>query len=274
MSGRWRVLLVVTPSPPRGARMASSEMLGLPPRDPALLAARLFRAGAEVRVTDQRVERLVDRVVRREAALWRADLVLLHAGGSFVADNPVPDLRPLRRVLSGWSWRAPLVACGPLAVRYGAELLERVPRLAGALLGDVHPSLVGAFRPGEVPGLLVRDGAAPPPAVAPGAGDTQAPVLPAWHVLPLDACAARSPDGLHVVDVLCGGRPLELTLEEVRHAVHRGAARRLAFVDRDLGADADALRALAHAMFAAAPGLAGRAGCAPTGWTARWRWPW
>ena len=262
MNGRWRILVVVTRAPPRAPRLASSAAAGLPPRDAALLAARLIRAGADVRVLDQDSERLVDRIVRREAHLWRADLVLLHAGGSFVADNPVPDLRPLRRVLSGWSWRAPVVACGPLAVRYGAELIERLPRLTGALLGDVHPSLVGSFRPGEVPGLLVRDGPAPPPSVAPGAGDAQAPVLPAWHVLPLDACAARAPDGLHVVDVLCGGRSLEATLAEVRHAVHRGAARRLAFVDRDLGADADALRALAHAMFAAAPGL---------GWSCRVR---
>ncbi|HEX5010985.1 MAG TPA: hypothetical protein VFY71_11340, partial [Planctomycetota bacterium] len=179
MMGRWRILLVVTRAPPRGPRLASSEAEGLPPRDAALLAARLIRAGADVRVLDQDSERLVDRVVRREASLWRADLVLLHAGGSFVADNPVPDPRPLRRLLSGWSWRAPLIACGPLAVRYGAELLERLPRLSGALLGDVHPSLVGAFRPGEVPGLLVRGGGDPPPAVAPGAGDALAPVLPA-----------------------------------------------------------------------------------------------
>jgi hypothetical protein len=41
----------------------------------------------------------------------------------------------------------------------------------------------------------------------------------------------------------------------VRHAVYRGGARRLAFVDRDLGADADFTRELARGMFAAAPGL-------------------
>jgi hypothetical protein len=255
MSGRWRVLLVVTPSPPRGARLASSETLGLPPRDPALLAARLFRAGAEVRVADQRAEHLGAMRVRREAQLWRADLVLVYAGGSFVADNPVPDDRALRRLLGLSSWRAPVVACGPLAVRYGAELLERLPRLTGALLGDVHPSLVGAFRPGEVPGLLVRGGGPSPPPVAPGSGDREAPVLPAWHTLPLDAMAARAEGGVRVVDVLAGGLDPEAALAEVRHAVYRGGARRLAFVDRDLGADMEFTRELARGMFAAAPGL-------------------
>lgn len=253
MKVRWRILLVVTHAPPRGGRLAGSEPLGLPPRDAALMAARLLAAGADVKVLDQDAEGLRPGAVRGEALAWRADLVLLHAGGSFVADDPVPDDGPLRRALVGWRSRAPVVACGPLAARYGAELLERLPRLTGALLGDVHPTLVGAFRPGEVPGLLVRGASAPPP-VPPGSRDGPG-LLPAWHLLLLEALDARSPGGLRQLDVL--GHPGDpgRTLDEVRHALHRGGARRLAFVDRDFGADPACAREVARGMFAAAPGV-------------------
>src|SRR6185436_6831789 len=44
-----RVMLVVTPTPHRGARLAGSEPRGLPPRDVALVAAQLMSLGAEVR---------------------------------------------------------------------------------------------------------------------------------------------------------------------------------------------------------------------------------
>jgi len=254
MKGRWRILLVVMHTPPRGPQLVSSEPPGLPPRDAALLAARLIGAGADVRVLDQDAERLPHRTVRREVQLWRADLVLLYAGGSFVADNPVPDERPLRRLLGGLHGRAPVLACGPLAVRYGSELLERLPRLTGALRGDVHPGLVGAFRPSEVPGLVVRGGAQPAPSTLPGVAAAP-PVLPAWHVLALDACAAHAPEGVHVADVLCDRSSVDRTLQQVGHAVHRGGARQLVFVDRDFGAEPEFARELAHAMLAVAPAV-------------------
>ncbi len=258
MSGRWRILLVVTHAPPRGERLASSLIPGLPPRDVALMAARLLHAGADVRVLDQDSERLTPTVVRREAQRWRADLVLLHAGGSFVADDPLPDARPLRRLLRGWRWRAPLVACGPLALRYGPELLESLPRLSGALRGDVHASLVGGWRPAEVPGLLAREGSAAPVAPAAPAHDAgvaQDGSLPAWHVLLLEALGADTPDGVRQVDVLTTPGDAARTLAEVRHAVRRAGARRLVFGDRDFGAEPDLARDVAGGMLAAAPGL-------------------
>jgi hypothetical protein len=256
MSGRWRILLVATHAPPRGARLASTVRPGLPARDVALMAARLLHAGADVRVLDQDSEGLAGRIVRREAQRWRADLVLLHAGGSAVEDDPVPDARPLARLLAGWGWRAPRLACGPLARLYGRELVERLPQLSGALLGEVHPALVGAWRPADVPGLVLRDGAAaggPPPSAA--GDDATHDCLPAWHVLLLEALGVDASDGLREVDVLATPGDAARTLAEVRHAVHRAGARRLSFADRDFGAEPDLAQEVARGMLAAAPGL-------------------
>jgi len=257
MNQRWRIAIVVTRTPTRGLRLASSEARGLPPRDAVLLAAQFLHLGAEVRVLDQDTERLTSRVVRREVRLWRADLVLLWAGGSFVADNPVPDAAPLRSVLSGWQGAGPVIAAGPLAARYGHELLATFPRLAGALTGLGHPSLVGMWRPDHVPGLLHRlDGrvvATPPLATEAPSG--LADVLPAWHVLPLDALDARTPDGLRRADVLCGRGGLASGLAQVRHAVHRSGARWIVFTDRDLCEDIHLARGLSRGMFGMAPGV-------------------
>jgi hypothetical protein len=247
-----RIMIVVTRTPPRGVGLASSEPRGLPPRDVAEAAAQLMGLGAEVRVLDQDTEGLSDRVVRREARLWRAERALLWAGGSLVADNPVPDDRPLRSLLAAWPATTACVAAGPLSLRYGAELLERLPGLAGALVGPVTPELAGGAGAGEVPGLLARGGADLPAAAAPPAGG---PWLAAWQSLPLDACAGRAPGGQRVVDVLCADADAPTALQQVRHAVLRAGARRLAFVDRDLGAHAEFARALSRGMLAAAPGL-------------------
>jgi len=268
---RRRILIVVTRSPPRGPRFASSEPLGLPVHDVVVMAAQLLHLGAEVRVLDQGLEHLSDRVARREARLWRADLVLLHAGGSAVADDPVPDAGPLEQLVSGWPPRAPLLAMGPLAARYAEELLECIPGLAGVLRAGIHPALVGDFEPERVPGLLYRRAGSvqaevPAPDAARdapnGAPNGLPDVLPAWHALPLDACGARAPGGLRAAGVLCRGVDVEAALAQVRHAVRRAGARRIAFLDRDLARDRDFVEELARSMFAAAPGV---------GWTCRVR---
>ena len=261
MNSRWRIAVVITRTPVRGLRLASAEARGLPPRDAVLMAAQFLQLGAEVRVLDQDTERLSDRIVRREVRLWRADLVLLWSGGSAVADNPVPDAGPLRSLLSSWQGAGPVVAAGPLASRYGAELLATFPRLAGALTAANHPALVGAWRPDQVPGLLHRpDGRRDAPVVATPALPADAPpvfphVLPAWHALPLDALDARTPDGARRADVLCGQGGLAGGLEQVRHAVHRGGARFIVFTDRDLGADIRLVRGLSRGMYGVAPGI-------------------
>jgi hypothetical protein len=247
-----RIMIVVTRTPVRGPGLATSEPRGLPPRDVAEATAQLVALGAEVRVLDQDTEGLPDRVVRREARLWRADCALLWAGGALVADNPIPDPRPLRALLAAWPSTTACVAAGPLALHYGAELVERLPGLAGALLGPVTPELARGIGAGGVPGLLGRDGNCLPPASGPPAGG---PWLAAWQSLALDACASRAPGGERVVDVLCGEVDAEVALEQVRHAVLRAGARRLAFVDRDLGALPAFARRLALGMLAAAPGV-------------------
>ncbi len=257
MNQRWRIAIVVTRTPTRGLRFASSEARGLPPRDAVLLAAQLLHLGAEVRLLDQDSEKLGSRVVRREVRLWRADLVLLWAGGSFIADNPVPNAAPLRSVLSGWPGTGPVLAAGPLAARYGRELLATFPRLSGALMGLGHASLVGTWRPDHVPGLLHRlDGqiVATPPLPADRPEDFPG-VLPAWHVLPLDALDAHAPDGVRRADVVCGREGLASGLAQVRHAVHRSGARWIVFTDRDLCQDIQLVRGLSRGMFGVAPGV-------------------
>jgi hypothetical protein len=249
-----RVMLVVTTTPHRGARLAGSEPRGLPPRDIALLAAQLMHLGAEVRVLDQDSEKLSDAVVRREGRLWRAQLVLAWAGGSLVADDPVPDERPLANLVQRWPTAAPVIAAGPLARHYGPELLARLPALAGAMRGPVSGPLAEVAPADEVPGLLTREGE--PPAVSgPPADPEGRPILPAWQTLPLDACSSRAPLGLRVIDVLCGGSELESAIAQIRHAVLRGGVRRLAFVDRDFARDPEFARAISSSMLAAAPGL-------------------
>lgn len=249
-----RVMIVVTTTPLRGARLAGSEPRGLPPRDPALFAAQLMALGAEVRVLDQDSERLSDAVVRREARLWRAQLVLAWAGGSLVADDPIPDERPLASLVQRWPTAAPVIAAGPLALHYGPELLEKLPALAGALRGPVSGPLADVAPPSEIPGVLTRQGEQPPVPLAPLDLDGRA-ILPAWQALPLDACSAHAPFGLRVLDVLCEGADLAAAVVQIRHAVLRGGVRRLAFVDRDLARDPDFARQLSSSMLAAAPGL-------------------
>ena len=250
MNPRFRILSIVTRAPERGPRLAGSEDWGLPGLDPVVDAARLLAAGAEVRVVDQDTESISDRSARREARQWRADLVLLHAGGNSVADNPVPDDRPLRALLSGWRGSGPVVVAGPLARHFGRELLARHGRLAGALAAHPGPELVGAWNPSAVPGLLGRDGDGPP-----ADGPPADRPLPAWHVLSLTACAARSPLGVLVLPVEAASRGVAGALEAVTHAVHRGGARRIAFLDRCFAADEQRARRITEGMLAAAPGV-------------------
>ncbi|MCB9897154.1 MAG: hypothetical protein H6825_04030 [Planctomycetes bacterium] len=261
MKPRRRILVVELPETPRGLRMATSEAdQGLPPRDVALLAARLLTLGAEVRVMDMHGEQLKPQVVRRELALWRPDLVLLRGGGGDLSDDPVPDERPLATLLSGWSWRAPVLLAGPLGRHYGVELMARHPRLVGVLAGPVTTALLDDIEPASTPGVAVPRGAEL--AVTSAEAGDEPDALPAWHALPLDAYASVRPNGLRAVGIGPLRESLSRTLVEVRHAVHRAGARSLVFEDRDLGRDADLASELARAMFGAAPGIP---------WTARLR---
>lgn len=249
MKPRWRILLVVVPEGERGENHATSEFLDGPPRDPVLLAATLIGLGAELRVVDPGIERLSSRVVAREARWWHADLVLFYAGGSALAQDPLPDDGPLRRLLSA-SWPdVPLLVLGPLAERYGAELLVRHSRLSGAHLGPVGPWMVGAFDAATAPGLITRQGVHTP------AAPSSTTVLPAWHLLPLEAYAGRGPQQVRVALVGDHGDDLEAMLTEARHAVQRAGGRFLMFESRDLGATPELAQELARRMFGEAPGI-------------------
>jgi hypothetical protein len=217
------------------------------------MAAQLMRLGAEVRVLDQDVERLTARVVRREARLWRANRVLLYAGGSLVADDPVPDARPLTELLDSWPTDAELIVAGPLARRYGAELVLTLPALRAALVGPIDGRLVGDVSLEDVPGLLVRAGE---DVTSTSVADLEPapPAPPAWQALPMDAYPVRHPDGARAIDVLVGDAGAAASLEQVRHAVRRGGARLIVFADRDLAADPRGLRELSRGMLSAAPG--------------------
>ena len=249
---RWRVMIVVTREPTRTPQLATAEAVGIPPWDVAVLAAQLLKLGAEVRVVDQNAEQLAHRLVRREMKLWRADLVLLHAGGSHVAANPIPDGRPLGALLAGWSWPAPILACGPLAERYGEELLKTLPRLDGVLVGPVPPALAQGYEP-TMPGIgTLKDGKL----VEPVRSEEPLPkVLPAWQLLPLDSYAETSPNGQRAAVIGPLTDDIDQSLAEVRHAVRRAGARYLVFDDRDLGADPERSSRLARKMFGAAPGI-------------------
>jgi len=251
---RWRILIVVTQRPPRGPRLAGAETGGPPPYDVALMTARLLKLGAEVRVIDQDYDRFSHRLARREARLWRADLVLLYAGGSMIENDPVPDPRPLSGLLAGWSWTAPVVAVGPLAARYGEELCRALPRLSGVLAGPVSEELVGRFDPSSTPGLgVLEDGVLV--SNAPLDAEDVEPALPAWHVLPLENYPGRGPQRTRMA--IIGGAPRDLTgtLAEVRHAVNRAGARFLQFDVRSMGADPEAAAAMGRRMLAAAPAV-------------------
>lgn len=249
MRQRWRVLLIIAEERARGLSLASSEVAGAPPRDPALLAAQLMRAGAEVKVVDQGTEHVGARTLAREARHWEADLVLVHAGGHALANDPVPDAKALSSLLAAWSASAPVVATGPLAVRYGDELLATLPRLAGVLEGGAGEELVGRWEPEAVPGLRTRDGSGP----APTAGDET--LLPAWNCLPLEQYATRGAQSLPVATLgRWGGEPGPI-LDEVRHAVQRAGARFLFFDARDLGSDPDLARELSRSLLGAAPNV-------------------
>lgn len=249
MRDRWRILIVIADDPLRGLRMASSEAAGGPPRDVAVLAGRLLKVGAEVRVIDMVTEHQTARVVAREARWWAADLTLVHLGGSHLANDPVPDPRPLKTLLSSWTATTPIVASGPLAWRYGAELLATLPKLSGWLAGTVSDKLVGAWQPDEVPGLTTRDGTGPAAIADDGS------VLPAWHCLPLEQYAGRGGAAMAVAGVGPSRGDLEAVFAEVRHAVNRAGARFLFFEDRDLAADAELAEDMARHMFGIAPGV-------------------
>ncbi len=263
MTGRLRVLVVALRSGERGPRLASSDVEGLPPRDAAVMAARLLHLGCDVRLMDPSAEGLSDRVVRREGRLWRAELVLFHAGGSEIARNPLPELEPLKALVSGWPQDVPRVVAGPLGQLYGAELLARLPDLSGALALGVGPawSPVSGFDPERIPGLWWRRGDQIVASTAEAVPTPPALVAqrPAWHLLPLSAYANDDGGGLPVS--VCGPRDLEGAawsaelLERVHHAVLRAGASRIVLEDRDLGADPEATRRVARGMFGVAPGV-------------------
>jgi hypothetical protein len=252
---RWRVMIVVSKSPQRVLRMATAEALGPPSWEIAMMGARLLRHGAEVRVVDQDAEHLGHRLVRRELRNWRPNLVLLHAGGSELANDPVPDARNLASLLTGWNWPAPVLACGPLAMRYGPELLEKLPNLTGLMLGSVGESMARGFDL-DLPGVATlvngKLSVAPTPE---DAEEEDSDVLPAWQLFSLDAYAARTPGGVRTTFIGPLRDSAEATFLEVHHAVRRAGARALIFDDRDLGRDAELAEKVARGMFGAAPGV-------------------
>lgn len=247
MSRRRRVLIVVVADPEPTPQVPSWRRRDLPPRDAALLASQLLAWGAEVRVIDLVGEGLGARVARREVALWRADLVLVYAGGPTADMDPVPDIAELRRFAAGEWRRATLVACGPLAQLYGTQLLEAVPALAGALRGGISRALMEGDLD-AAPGL-VRRGTEPPGDEAPPFPDA---VLPAWQLLPM---AAYEQTGPRAVPVAMAPGGAERAFAEVTHAVRRGGARVLVFEDADVLADPRAARDVSRGMMAAAPGV-------------------
>lgn len=249
MRERWRILIVIADDALRGLRYCSSEVAGAPPRDVAVLAGRLLKAGAEVRVIDMVTEHQTARVVAREARWWAADVTLLHAGGSHLAGDPVPDAKPLAGLVSAWSTTTPVVAVGPLAWCYGPELLDAMPKLTGWLAGTVGEELVGAWRPDEVPGLITRETTGPAPIEDDGS------VLPAWHCLSLAQYVGRGTARVPVATIGSSSHDLDDVLREVRHAVNRAGARFLFFEDRDLGSDSELAEDMARHMFGVAPGV-------------------
>ncbi len=252
-AARWRVMLVVTREPRRTTRFPMSEPPGLPPLEVAEAAARLLACGAEVRVLDQDAEQLTDRVVRREVKLWRADVLLLHAGGAADLADPVPDAKPLQELLAGGDVGVPVLACGPLARRFGLAVLAACPRLSGALRGPIPEALGTGLDLTTLPGLCRRQGGDLIQVPIDGAVSLEgAGLLPAWHVLPL---ASYDGEGWRRrVPVRVAGDP-PAGLARVSHAVRRAGAGVLAIVDHDLAADEDALRRFARGMSGAAPAI-------------------
>ena len=199
MKRRWRVMIVVTKSPARGLQFVTAEALGPPPWDVAMMGARLLRHGAEVRVLDQDTEHLGHRVVRRELKNWCPDLVLLYAGGSVLADNPVPEVRNLSALMTGWDWPSPVLACGPLATHYGRELLTVLPRLTGLMRGPVGEAMAQGFD-SSLPGVAsLVDGELVQSPLASDVEEVDADVMPAWHLFSLDAYASRCAGGLRTI---------------------------------------------------------------------------
>ncbi|RKY21499.1 MAG: hypothetical protein DRQ55_04185 [Planctomycetota bacterium] len=242
-------MIVVVPEGTRGSRLASSDVLAAPPRDAACMAATLLRLGAEVRIMDVGIEQLSARVAAREARWWHADLVLFHAGGPDVVDDPLPDSRPLTALLKAQWPEAPLLLTGPLGRRYGAELLSRLAGLAGVLEGPVGPWMLGDVDLEHAPGLLTRE------RDQRGQAELEAPSdLPAWQLLPLDAYPGWGARKERMVSVGVA-QDTEGLLAEVSHAAQRAAARFLVFDARDLGARHEATIELCRNMFAAAPGV-------------------
>lgn len=248
MRPRRRILIVVLGDPEPRPQLPTWRRRDLPPRDAALLAAQLLAWGAEVRLIDLMAEGLGHRVARREVALWRADVVLVYAGGPMADLDPVPDVDELRGLLSGDWGRTPILACGPLAAVWGPELLEAVPALAGALRGGVDEALLRGGLEG-VPGLVTRGGATDGLADAP---PFPTGVLPAWQLLPMIAYEAGGP---RAVPVLMEHAEAARTLAEVAHAIRRGGAGVLVFQDDDVLRDVELASAVARRMIATAPGV-------------------
>lgn len=253
ITARWRIMLVVLRDPPSAARLPRCDVFGTPPREAATLAAQFVHEGAEVRLLDQEAEQMTDRTMRREVKLWRADLVVLWAGGSMLADAPIPDAEPIASFLAGWESPCPIVLMGPLARHHGHELLERHAELVGALPGGPTKDLSRRWEPGDAPGAVVRDGDAirRVPGVAP---DFDHDVLPAWHVLKLEAYDGDAPGHRRRLEIFVGGS-VRGALKQAGHAVRRGGARFLVFADRDFGADLEVLEGVSRGLMGEVPGV-------------------
>ncbi len=253
ITARWRIMVVVLRTPPSAARLPSSDARGMPPRDPVAWAAQVIAWGAEVRVLDQDAEQMSERTVRREVKLWRADLVILWAGGSMIAARPLPDVAPLDACMAGWESTCPIVLMGPLGKRHGRELLERYDALAAVLPSGASKEVAHRWVPDDHPGSLVRrsDGIALVPGEAP---PFPAELLPAWHLLKLEAYDTDAPGARRRIEILAGATAAE-ALEQAGHAVRRAGARFLVFADRDLGANAEELELLTRGMSGVVPGV-------------------
>lgn len=253
MTARWRIMLVALRAPSSAERLPSTEVAGTPPRDVATLGAQLVRWGGEVRVLDQDGEQMTERTMRRELRLWRADVVVLWAGGSTLADSPIPDDEPIAAFLAGQPPACPVVVAGPLARHHGHELLERHAALTAALPGGLTKEFAKRWEPDDAPGAVVRDGGGV--RVVPG----EAPafpfdVLPAWHLLKLEAYDLDAPGHRRRLEVVSGGSTAS-ALAQAGHAVRRAGARFVVFGDRDLAADAALVEGIARRITGEVPGV-------------------
>ncbi|MED5331071.1 MAG: hypothetical protein VX916_07235 [Planctomycetota bacterium] len=240
-----RVLLVVAREAPRPTQLANGELPRVPPCEALDMAGNLLDLGAEVRVIDQHGEKLPDRVVRREARLWRANIVLIWAGGSPHADNPHPDVSGLARLLGGWIEKSRIIICGPLATRYGSELVSRFSIVEGALSGGAGTELIERQAGEVIPGLCrLVDGLVQIDQGLPTLPN-EAPMTP-WHLVPLE-CYPTLSGWRRRIELVAGPDP-STALKRVAHAIRRGGAGFVSFLDRDLAKDETALDELCRGM--------------------------